>query len=281
MQINSVYLYPNKIDAYTNLLDPLTVERYRKVYNRNLKIFRSVDNRIDLQLRNSDQKSITINSSAVVFNIVGRDNNQLLIQKDFTLIADDSTKKIKGRAYITLTASELEDLEEGSYQYSILQEQRQTISETEYKVVSRTPLYVDSQYGVNGTIEIVNDALGTVVDSLVVNKFAYTNPFTTGDTTPKFYISSIIDAQPTLGTPQSIHTFQMYFKNYSGSLTIEGSLDEQGATPKNWTTIVPSISFVSQTDSIYKNVVGKFNWFRIKHIPATNNTGTVDKILYR
>jgi len=281
MQINSVYLYPNKIDAYTNLLDPLTVERYRKVYNRNLKIFRSVDNRIDLQLRNSDQKSITINSSAVVFNIVGRDNKQLLVQKDFTLIPDDSTRKIKGRAYVTLTAAELEDLQEGHYQYSILQEERQVISETEYQVTSRTPLYVDSQYGVNGTIEIVNDALGSVSTSTVINKFAYTNPFTTGDTTGKFYISSIIDAQPTLGTAHSIHTFQLYFNNYSGSLTIEGSLDEQGATPKNWTTVIPSIDFTSQTDSIYKNIIGKYNWFRIKHIPAINNTGTVDKILYR
>jgi hypothetical protein len=277
MQINSVYLYPNKIDAYTNLLDPLTVERYRKVYNRNLKIFRSVDNRIDLQLRNSDQKSITINSSAVVFNIVGRDNKQLLVQKDFTLIPDDSTRKIKGRAYVTLTAAELEDLQEGHYQYSILQEERQVISETEYQVTSRTPLYVDSQYGVNGTIEIVNDALGSVSTSTVINKFAYTNPFTTGDTNSKFYISSIIDAQPTLGTAQSIHTFQLYFNNYSGSLTI----DDQGATPKNWTTVIPSIDFTSQTDSIYKNIIGKYNWFRIKHIPATNNTGTVDKILYR
>ena len=281
MQINSVYLYPNKIDAYTNPLDSLTAERYRRVYNRNLKIYRSVDNRIDLQLRNSDQKSLGINSSAVIFNIIGRDNNQLLVQKEFTLIPDDSTRKIKGRAYVTLTASDLEGLEEGSYSYSILQEERDELSLTEYQVTSQTPLYIDSQYGVVGTIEVLGDVLGSTISSLVVNNFSYVNPLTAGETTPKYYISSIIDAQPTLGTAQSVHTFQLYFNNYSGSVSIEGSLDDQGASPAKWTTVLSPVSLTSQTTPIYKNIVGKYNWFRIKHLPSTTNTGTVDKILYR
>ena len=281
MQSNSVYLYPNKIDAYTNPLDSLTAERYRRVYNRNLKIYRSVDNRIDLQLRNSDQKSLGINSSAVIFNIIGREDNQLLVQKEFTLIPDDSTRKIKGRAYVTLTALDLEGLEEGSYSYSILQEEREDLSGSAYQVTARTPLYVDSQYGVVGTIEILGDALGTVINSLVVNKFSYVNPLTAGETTPKYYISSIIDAQPTLGTAQSVHTFQMYFNNYSGNISIEGSLDDQGSSPSKWTTVLSPIDLTAQTNPIYKNIVGKYNWFRVKYLPSTINTGTVDKILYR
>lgn len=281
MQSNSVYLYPNKIDAYTNPLDSLTAERYRRVYNRNLKIYRSVDNRIDLQLRNSDQKSLSISSSAVIFNIIGREDNQLLVQKEFTLIPNDSARKIKGRAYVTLTASDLEGLEEGSYSYSILQEERENLDSTGYQVTSRTPLYVDSQYGVVGTIDVSGDALGSVINSLVVNKFSYVNPFTAGETTPEYYISSIIDAQPTLGTAQSVHTFQMYFNNYSGSISIEGSLDDQGASPSKWTTVLSPVDLTAQTNPVYKNIVGKYNWFRIKHIPSTINTGTVDKILYR
>jgi hypothetical protein len=287
MQINSVYLYPNKIDAYTNPLDSLTAERYRRVYNRNLKVYRSVDNRIDLQLRNSDQKALTINSS-VVFNIIGRNANNLLVQKDFTLIEDNATLKIKGRAYVTLTTEDLQDLDPGFYQYSIIQETRESIEGTdEYKVTASNPLYTDSQYGVVGTIEISGDVFGTVTNSVVVDKFSYTNPFTVGDPADKFYISSIIDAQPGISPAQPLHTFQLYFKDYTGTVTIEGSNDEQGATPKHWVAITPegdgsaAIDLVSQSDLIYKNIVGKFNWFRIKHIPTTNNTGTVDKILYR
>jgi hypothetical protein len=73
----------------------------------------------------------------------------------------------------------------------------------------------------------------------------------------------------------------MYFNNYSGSISIEGSLDDQGASPSKWTTVLSPVDLTAQTNPVYKNIVGKYNWFRIKHIPSTINTGTVDKILYR
>jgi len=33
----------------------------------------------------------------------------------------------------------------------------------------------------------------------------------------------------------------------------------------------------------YRNITGKYNWFRVKHTPnkLITNNGTVDKILYR
>jgi hypothetical protein len=60
MQFNPVYLYPNKVDVFTTPSDIWSTERYRRVYNRNLKIFRGVDNRIDIQVRNSDKKPATL-----------------------------------------------------------------------------------------------------------------------------------------------------------------------------------------------------------------------------
>ena len=60
MQFNPVYLYSNKLDVFTSPSDSWSIERYRRVYNRNLKIFRGVDNRIDIQVRNSDQKASNI-----------------------------------------------------------------------------------------------------------------------------------------------------------------------------------------------------------------------------
>ena len=56
MHLISVYLYQNKIDVFTNAATAWQTERYRRVYNRNIKIYRGVDNRIDIQVRNSDQK---------------------------------------------------------------------------------------------------------------------------------------------------------------------------------------------------------------------------------
>lgn len=258
MQFNPVYLYSNKIDVFTNPLGSWTTERYRRVYNRNLKIYRSVDNRIDIQVRNSDQKASNITGSVLVFNLVSRDTKDLVLQKDFTPM-DLST----GKVTVNLTAEELLDIDLGAYDYSIIKEVRETVDSTDYKVVSRIPMYMDSQYDAVGTIEVLGDVLGTVEPSVVVDKFGYTNPFTTGDNNPVFYLSSIIDAKPTVYKGSSLHTFQFYHTNFDGSVVIQGSIDEQGATPNHWV----DITSVNLETEKYKNITGKWNWFRIRHMP--------------
>lgn len=273
MQINSVYLYPNKIDAFTNSLASWQTERYRRVYNRNLKIYRSVDNRVDLQVRNSDQKAADTTNSTLVFNIVTRETKDLILQKDCTTVSAST-----GKAYVTITAEELENLESGFYNYTVVQEIRESINDTEYLVTSRTPLYIDSQYGVISTMEIAGDVLGEAADSLVVNKFEYVNPATTGYQDPDFYISSIIDADPQRSTVNSLHTFQFYYDNYEGTVVIQGSIDE-GGTPYVWTDL--DTILINDTGTSYSNVNGKWNFLRVKHTPAENNAGTLDKILYR
>jgi hypothetical protein len=244
------------------------------VYNRNLKIYRGVDNRIDIQVRNSDQKASNIVGSTLVFTLVSRDTKDLVLKKDFAAM-DLAT----GKVTVNLTEQEVLNIDNGYYQYSIIKEVRSTIDSTDYKVTSRIPLYVDSQYDTIGTIEVSGDVYGDVAPSLVIDTFNYTNPFTQGDATPKWYESAIIDATPKINTGDPTHTFQFYSTNYTGTATIQGSLDNQGATPRESKWV--DISTVDLATTKYKNIVGKYNWFRIKHVPATLNTGTVDKILYR
>jgi len=275
MQFNPVYLYVNKLDVFTTPADTWSTERYRRVYNRNLKIFRGVDNRIDIQVRNNDQKASSIVGSTLVFNLVSQDTKDLVLQKDFT--AMDLTT---GKVTVIVTAEELLDLNIGFYNYSIVKEVRSTVDSTDYTVTSKMPLYMDSQYDTVGTLEITGDVYGGVADSVNVSTFNYTNPFTQGATEPfPFYTSQIIDASPNTSPAYPIHTFQFYTTNYTGTVEIQASLDAQGATPREtkWATVA-TVDLLTER---YKNVTGKYNWFRVKHIPATNNTGTVDKILYR
>jgi hypothetical protein len=159
------------------------------------------------------------------------------------------------------------DVDPGQYSYSITREIRETIDSTDYKVISRTPMYMDSQYGTVATIEVLGDVLGTVEPSLVVDKFSYTNPFTQGDETPKYYVSSIIDANPTINTASTLHTFQFYHTNYVGTVTIQGNIDEQGATPRETKWV--DITNVDLGSEKYKNITGRWNWFRIKHVPLS------------
>lgn len=275
MQFNPVYLYVNKLDVFTTSSDTWSTERYRRVYNRNLKIFRGVDNRIDIQVRNSDQKASNIVGSTLVFNLVSQDTKDLVLQKDFSTM-DLAT----GKVTVNITADELLDLDLGFYNYSIVKEVRTTVDSTEYKVTSKMPLYLDSQFDTIGTLEITGDVYGGVADSVTIKTFNYTNPFTQGDAEPRpWYASEIIDAGPTTSSAYPVHTFQFYTTNYTGTVEIQANLDDQGATPREtkWATIA-TVDLLTEK---YKNVTGKYNWFRVKHIPAINNTGTVDKILYR
>jgi len=262
MQFNPVYLYVNKLDVFTTPADTWPTERYRRVYNRNLKIFRGVDNRIDIQVRNSDQKASNIVGSTLVFNLVSQDTKDLVLQKDFAAM-DLAT----GKVTVIITADELLDLDLGFYNYSIVKEVRSIVDSTDYVVNSKMPLYMDSQYDTVGTLEITGDVYGGVADSVTVTTFNYTNPFTQGATDPApWYVSEIIDARPKTSPAYPIHTFQFYSTNYKGTVEIQASLDDQGATPREtkWITV----STVNLSTEQYKNITGKYNWFRIKHTPG-------------
>lgn len=266
MQAISFYLYPNLVDAYLSVTG-LESERYRRVYNRNLKIYRGVDNRIDLQVRNSDQKATTIANYSPVLNLVSRETQKLVLKKD-AVSMEDSTA-YAGRCYVMLTADELENLDPGFYQYAVTLETR--TAGNEYAVTERLPLFIDSQYGVNGTIEIIGSPTGELQDTFEVKDFAEYIPLED----PTYYISELIDAKPEVGSASGLHTLQYNMTNYTGEVILQAS-QSNGATPEIWIDL-ETLNFTSES-IFYHNVVGKYNWFRIKHTPAE---GTIDSILYR
>jgi hypothetical protein len=299
MQINSLYLYPNLLDLYISD-SAWKTERFRMVYNRNLKIYRGVDNRIDLQIRNSDQKKYNATGATFVMSIVSKENNDQVLKKDCEI--DDLSV---GRVFVTLNESELYDLEPGLYNYSFIKETRQNIDSTSYKVTSKSPAYFDSQYGAIGTLEILGDVEGLPYDTIKIDTFKKIINFdadlgTTPPTTPQlqlprpnfaqnlntsgyeeYFISSHVNAQPNLSTPSSLHTFQFYFNNYLGEVVLQGSLGKGGDPIEGSWTDVDTFNITTSDSKMMHNVTGKYNYFRIKHTPDTSNTGIVDKVLYR
>ena len=288
------------MDVYTSDTETWTQERFRMVYNRNLKVYRSADNRIDLQIRTGDQKTYNATGTYIVLNIVNKETSDLVLRKDCSV--DDLAV---GRVYITLTESELQDLEPAFYDYSLHKETRENIDSTEYKVLSKAPIYLDSQYGAIGTMEVIGGMEGKPYDTVEVYKFNKLVDYNTGvynpSQTPQFsnprpnfnqtgtsstdyqeiQYSSLIDAKPNLNTPNSLHTFQFYYKNYTGEVKIQGSLGEGGKPNDNSWFDVETFNITTANVNEFANITGKYNWLRIKHTPATNNTGTVDKVLYR
>lgn len=285
MYLASLYLYSNKIDAFTNMSGVSDNERFRKVYNRNLKIYRSADNRLEIRVKNGDQRASQIGNTVPVFTLIAGDTQKQVLQKDCE-IRDPQ----QGNAFVDLTRNELEKLEQGFYRYSVSLESRELLEsgQTDYTVTRRQPLYVDSVYEAIGNIEIVGNLHGTFQPTVEITEFLYINPIGLGEPEQPFFVSSAIDAQPTTSTPQRLHTFQFYFTDYEGRVTIEASLDPQGATPHKWIVVDEFEPTGTLTD--YRVVEGKYTWFRVKHFPANITLpkdgpiqvlGTLDKFLYR
>ena len=271
MQQISVYLYPNSIDVYTNVAT-WSNERYRKVYNRNLKAYGGVDNRINVQVKNQDQKPLSVVGSTVVMGLISKESQELILEKDCTVV-DSAT----GKVYFTLTISDLLDIEPGQYEYSLRKEIRETVNANEYVVTSNTPLYSDSQYGVVGTIEILGSVRGTFQPSTKIEQWSRRIIYDT-PTLNTFYESGIIDARPQYNTPQTLHTFQFYFTDFTGTLTVQASMSDS-STPAVWTDI-ETLTYTTASQDYY-NLTGKYNWFRFKYQSTTLLPGKVDKILYR
>jgi hypothetical protein len=265
MQHSPVYLYPNKIEVYTSSMDS-AVGGFRKVYQRNLKIYRSVDNKIDIQVRNCDQKAISVLGENIVFSLTASDTQELLLEKDATF-TDDSSEQ-RGRVAVTISENDLLSLEPGYYEFSVRSETRSYFDDGNYVVTSSKILYVDSQFGARGVIEIAGDINGRLQSSVQVREFSrYLD-----DDGKSYYISSIINAEPKTTSPLDLHTFQFYTTEYYGEVVIQASLEE-AADPLIWVD-VPDSAFLNGGNNFdpeaetYKNVIGKWNWFRIKHSPS-------------
>lgn len=255
MQLNSIYLYPNRLVVYTNL-DAWLTERYRMVYNRNLKIYRGIDNKIEFRVKNSDQKPQDITGRHFVVKIISQESQSLVYKADCAL--DDAEK---GKISFVIPKQILDEIEEGFYEYSITHETRDFINDDEYTVLESGPGYVDSQYGVIAILEVVGSVDGKIAPSISITEFLeYVEPWHDEN----YFLSSIIYAQSQTVTSKSNHTFQLFFRNYTGRITIEGSLDE-GSSPKTWTD-VKTVEYIG-ADREYLNVTGKFNWFRVKNVP--------------
>jgi hypothetical protein len=258
MQLISVYLYPNKVEAYTNAFSDWTNERYRRVYNDNLKVYRGVDNRVDFQIRNASEKVQAIPGTVVVFSLSNKETGELILQKDCTV---QSTQT--GKIFVTLLETEMRSIEPGQYTYCLHSEIRTAINGSDYIVSSKKPLYIDSQYGVNANVDIYGDVFGEVQPSYETVAFEERIAFDL-DALSTFY-SSIIPAKPELTTPQSVHTFQFNMTEYYGQVVVEAS-QEDSSDPGVWVDVATLDS--AGRNILYQTVIGKFNWFRIRHTPS-------------
>jgi hypothetical protein len=157
MQKISSYLYPNRIELLADLAT-FTVE-YVNVYQRTIKIYKGINNTIEFDIKNADQKRIPLasyivnNASTIKLNVMDASGNALP-NSPYTI--NPVTEK-PGIAVVTIPSADLANLDSQFLKYSV--------------TIGNTLLYADSRFGAVGTIELVGDAIPIVKKDRVYDTF--------------------------------------------------------------------------------------------------------------
>ena len=138
----SSYLYPNRIELLADLAS-FNVE-YTNVYQRNVKIYNGVDNAIEFDIKNADQKRINLSTvSDIRLNVMDA-SGQALPNSPYEI----APTALKGIGLAVIPADDLYDLTPQFLKYSVVA----------YNGTSDVLMYADSRFGAVGTIELVGSA---------------------------------------------------------------------------------------------------------------------------
>jgi hypothetical protein len=258
MQTVSRYLLSQLVIAYVSGYHG----RNSKVYDRRLTLHRGVSNPISFTFKNEDQKAQDITSKTYEFNLIDSESKKAVLTKTLSILDDGSTVSTKGDASCTITEGDLLPLEAKFYNFAV----REVKSDG-----SREITYADTGYAAAGTVEILDGAYPEFVSSTSISTFTLSS-----DT----FTSGAITGRPGINNNQALHTIAIYPKNFTGTVTVQGTMVATSPTDNDYFDITSSSLSASSSVSTL-NFTGVFQNVRFKAVRDTGTTGRIDKILYR
>ena len=260
MQLVPKYLLNNSVTLTANLAGEIT--EYRAVYQRNINVARGIDNTIQFNVLNADQKPVSIlNTYTPKFKLYD-ENNRLIVERDGTVIETSTPSKV-GHFTVTISESDLLNIKSQYLHYTVF---LQNDSDN-----TKTILHSGTNFENKGTIYVSTEEFPGPLDSYSVTTFTEDNP------SSGVFISEIVSAEPTINGNSALHTVAYYLDQAVGDIVVQGTLDNQPNTNTFWYDI-DSLTTTNSDTIKYVNFNGVFNHLRFKH---TLSSGTVTKILIR
>ena len=280
MQKCPIYLYTS---SFTVLLDlDQNTRTYNIMYQRDLKIQKGLQNNIQFQFKNSDQKLLSIsNTDAYVFTMFHTIDRRQLIEKPIAIL-DNGTTSTKGLGLLTLSESDTLDLDKGHYKFSI----KKLNTDGTYDQT-----YANTYYGVGGTVELLEDVYPVLQPSQIVT--SWQKQYNYDQEAQRYeYYSGNLPAHPEYQGNTALHTVAIYCTGYRGQILVEATQQNTPGSFGDYVTVV-STNVNNFSGVTYLNFNGVWSYVRIRYIPTKNPTtqsnddseiayrGTVDKALYR
>jgi hypothetical protein len=222
------------------------------VYSRNLKIHKGVDNKLQFQFINQDQKPVNITGKTLTCRLMSYDGSQVLLQKSLTPLLP-----VTGIATLEVTMNETLGMDTALCYYSI------SIPDGAFE----HPVFVDDNSGGRGIIDVTDSILPKYVKSMALSQLAHSVP--TAEI-PVTYFSETY-----LGKAASNYTVQIGFSDYTGTINIQGSVT--GAADE-WYDITNPSTREAYLGTDYFNIDGCHAFLRVQMV---SSGGTIGKILFR
>jgi hypothetical protein len=256
MQKVQSYLYPNRVILIADLAG-FTVEN-TIVYAKTVKMYRGVDNVIQFDIQNADQKRLELSTGPLLTNIklnVMDAGGKALANSPYTVTP---LAGIKGIGTATIHSADLADVGQQFLKYTV------TATDTSSNTI---PLYTDSRFSAIGTIEIVGNATPAARNAVVYDEFIGDINFMGNVTnhTPaipcKFY-----EAQAT-----RYMNFEVYLKNFIGTvyleateqMTISLSAFQNAPRLQSFTCSVATTQTLTFTNVPVVSTGGQYNYMRV------------------
>jgi len=250
MQKVQSYLYPNRIILIADLAGFTTENTV--VYAKTIKIYKGVDNVIQFDVQNADQKRLNLITSPLVTNLklnIMDAGGKALANSPYTI----NTTSITGIGTATIPRTDTANVGHQFLKYSV------TATDVNSNSI---PLYTDSRFSAVGTIEVVGSAVPATRSSVVYDKFSGEINFM-GNVINH---TSAIPAKFYEATPTSTINFAINVTGFVGNMYLEATEDS--------TISVESFRYATQLQTFSTNTavtqtvnftgtVGSYNYFRV------------------
>lgn len=264
MQKISTYLYPNRFELLADLAG-FPVE-YTNVYQRNIKIYNGIDNTIEFDIKNADQKRIDLSTLTGIEMHIMDVSGQALPNSPYTV----TPTSIKGIATVTIPLEDLTDLTNQFLSFSV----------NGNKDGRDVMLYGDTRFGAVGKMELIGSAMPTFRDPTEYTTFhgELTGNGSTQNAIHNYHSSAIpvkfYEAVPTATTDVTVEV-----TDFIGTVHLEATTQTTIATEsfKNSIKATQVFDSVRNDDIVFADFpIGQYAYIRITF---TKTAGSVDKVI--
>lgn len=258
MQLTPRYLVKNRTLVISNEVGLVT--EYRPVYQRELQVFRGIDNVLEFQLLNADQKPVPLAGKQLVFVAFDEKKRMVCRHTATTIIAN------KGLVSVTLTENDLLNIKQQYLRYNIY-----VLNDDNTKSLT----YTDAHFNADAVIYVSSEAYPGPVAPVIIDR--YNDP--TGSSGE--WTSDPISAEPGINGNEALHTAAIYSTGYDGTVIIEATLENQidGQTTVEWSEITRVELAGTEVDPVPVNFYGVLSYVRFLFTADPNEK--IEKILIR